>query len=173
MGDSEYLRIFQTVILPLAYSYSPEFVLISAGFDAGINDRLGHYNVSPEMFGHFVQLLKPLAEGKVIVCLEGGYNLKTVSYSLNMCTKALLDDPLPIPQLKENFVSVTETLRDVIKSHKKFWPILNIDKTIARGIYSPQVLWKIRDVEKKVSLKGNQIEMKEMCDDLLEEVKKH
>ena len=41
MGDAEYLEGFFQVILPIAYSFDPELVLVSAGFDAAQGDPLG------------------------------------------------------------------------------------------------------------------------------------
>lgn len=41
MGDAEYIAAFQQVIMPIAYQFNPELVLISAGFDACIGDTLG------------------------------------------------------------------------------------------------------------------------------------
>lgn len=41
MGDAEYLAAFQQVVMPIAYQYNPELILVSAGFDACIGDPLG------------------------------------------------------------------------------------------------------------------------------------
>lgn len=90
MGDSEYMAAFQRIIMPIAYEYDPELVIVSAGFDAAIGDPLGHYALTPEIYGHFTHWLSSLANGKIILCLEGGYNVNSISHSMVMCTKALL-----------------------------------------------------------------------------------
>lgn len=41
MGDAEYMSVMQNIILPVAYEFCPELVLVSAGFDAAIGDPLG------------------------------------------------------------------------------------------------------------------------------------
>jgi histone deacetylase 6 len=41
MGDMEYITAWQRILMPIAYEYSPELVLISAGFDAARGDPLG------------------------------------------------------------------------------------------------------------------------------------
>lgn len=41
MGDAEYIAAFQQVVMPIAYQFNPELVLVSAGFDACIGDTLG------------------------------------------------------------------------------------------------------------------------------------
>lgn len=41
MGDAEYIAAFQQIIMPIAYQFNPELILVSAGFDACIGDPLG------------------------------------------------------------------------------------------------------------------------------------
>lgn len=41
MGDAEYLSAMCSVVLPVAYEYGPQLVLVSAGFDAAVGDPLG------------------------------------------------------------------------------------------------------------------------------------
>lgn len=41
MGDTEYFCAFTNIVLPIAYEYAPELVLVSAGFDAAQGDPLG------------------------------------------------------------------------------------------------------------------------------------
>lgn len=132
MGNAEYVAAFFQIVLPIAYQYNPELVLISAGFDAAEGDPLGGCKVSPEAFGHMTHWLSPLANGRVIVCLEGGYNVNSISYSMTMCTKALLGDP--IPSLKEGLSpcrSALETFQNVISVQKSLWPCLsNLNRSL-------------------------------------------
>lgn len=51
--------------------------------------------MTPEAYGHLTHWLLPLAKGRVILSLEGGYNVRSISYAMTMCTKTLLGDPLP------------------------------------------------------------------------------
>uniref|UniRef100_A0A2M4BB43 Protein deacetylase HDAC6 n=1 Tax=Anopheles marajoara TaxID=58244 RepID=A0A2M4BB43_9DIPT len=131
MGDLEYMAAFTSVILPIAYEFDPELVLVSAGFDAAIGDPLGGCRVTPEAYGYFTQWLSSLAGGRVIVCLEGGYNVNTISHAMVMCAKALLGDPLPMlqaitPQHQSATVTAScyETLRNVITVQSKYWSAL-------------------------------------------------
>lgn len=41
MGNSEYIAAFQQIVMPIAYQFNPELVLVSAGFDACVGDPLG------------------------------------------------------------------------------------------------------------------------------------
>ncbi|CAM4624429.1 unnamed protein product, partial [Lepidochelys kempii] len=75
--------------------FDPELVLVSAGFDAARGDPLGGCLVSPECYAPHDHLLLGLAGGRVVLVLEGGYNLVSISESMTMCTRTLLGDPLP------------------------------------------------------------------------------
>lgn len=55
MGDSEYVAAFLQVVLPVAYQFDPELVLISAGFDAAIKDPLGGENINKYLVCYFIQ----------------------------------------------------------------------------------------------------------------------
>ncbi|PIK45158.1 putative histone deacetylase 6 isoform X1 [Apostichopus japonicus] len=121
MGDAEYLAAFRHIIMPIAYEYNPELVLISAGFDAARGDPLGGYDVTPEGYGLMTHMLSSLAGGKVIMVLEGGYNLISISESMARCTHSLLGDPClsfePGQPKLEAYGSILLTL----KYHTKYW----------------------------------------------------
>ncbi|CAG7823877.1 unnamed protein product, partial [Allacma fusca] len=126
MGDTEYLAAFTKIVLPIAYQFNPELVLVSAGFDAAKGDPLGGCKVSPEGYAHMTHLLSSLANGKIVLALEGGYNLTSIAYSMVLCTKALLGDPLPPLTLnKEINRSALESLHDVIRIQCKYWSVLS------------------------------------------------
>lgn len=96
LGDAEYIAAFRTVVMPIAREFNPDFVLVSAGFDAsgGHPAPLGGYEVSPACFGLMTRELMQLANGKVVLALEGGYNLPAICDSVQECVRALLGDPL-------------------------------------------------------------------------------
>ncbi|XP_033244999.1 histone deacetylase 6 isoform X3 [Drosophila miranda] len=133
MGDLEYALAFQQIVMPIAYEFQPELVLVSAGFDAAIGDPLGGCKVSPEGYGLFTHWLSALAGGRIVVCLEGGYNVNSISYAMTMCTKTLLGDPVPTPQLgvvaltrppTTAFQSCLETLQCCVEVQRQYWKSL-------------------------------------------------
>lgn len=70
-------------------------------------------------------LLSSLANGRVIVALEGGYNLTAIAYSMTMCTKALLGDPIPPLQLNDEIHPVAvDSIRDVLRVQSEYWSVL-------------------------------------------------
>lgn len=95
-----------------------------------INCFLG-CKVSPEMYGHMTHWLSSLANGRIILSLEGGYNINSIAYSMTMCTKSLLGDPLI--QLEANLTpspSAVNTIKNVIKVHEKYWSNLAFMKLL-------------------------------------------
>lgn len=85
--------------MPIAREFAPDIVLVSAGFDAaaGHPAPLGGYVVSPACFGYMTRQLMQLADGKVVLALEGGYDLPAICDSAQECVRALLgDEPVPI-----------------------------------------------------------------------------
>ena len=70
MGDDDYLYAFQEILLPIADIYKPQFVLVSAGFDAYYNDPLGGMVVTEEGYAGMTKILLDIAskhsDGKVL-----------------------------------------------------------------------------------------------------------
>lgn len=81
--------------------------------------------MSPEAYGHFTHLLTALAGGRVILCLEGGYNVTSISHAMSMCTKALLGDPLP-PLMPGHAAcpSAVTSIKNVIRTQSRYWSAL-------------------------------------------------
>nr|XP_012416611.1 PREDICTED: histone deacetylase 6 [Odobenus rosmarus divergens] len=129
VGDADYLAAWHRLVLPIAYEFNPELVLVSAGFDAARGDPLGGCQVSPEGYAHLTHLLMGLANGRIILILEGGYNLTSISESMAACTRSLLGDPPPLltlsqPLLSGALASITET----IQVHRRYWRSLRVMK---------------------------------------------
>ena len=92
MGDAEYLAAFRSLVLPIAEQFDPDFVLVSAGFDAarGHEHPIGGYTVSPACFAYLTHQLCGLASGRVALVLEGGYSLEVLCECVEQCCRALL-----------------------------------------------------------------------------------
>jgi len=89
--DEDYYKIFDSIILPRLGQFNPDFIVVSAGFDAGKGDPLGGYQVTPN--GYYNLTKRLLSFGKpMMLVLEGGYNLNTIAQSMAECTRALLEN---------------------------------------------------------------------------------
>ncbi|KAL8604359.1 hypothetical protein ACOMHN_028122 [Nucella lapillus] len=124
MGNAEYMAAFQRIVMPIAYEYAPELVLVSAGFDAAAGDFLGGYRLTPECYGHMTHMLSSLANGRVILALEGGYSSVALSLSMASCTSVLLGDPCPPLTFDLPGFRAVETIQKVLQIQKEFWKSL-------------------------------------------------
>lgn len=94
-GDKEYISTFEKILVPAAEKFKPDFILISAGFDAHIEDPLGGMAVTDEGFKTLTKITMDIAEkycnNKIVSVLEGGYNLralpKTIAAHLEVLMK--------------------------------------------------------------------------------------
>jgi acetoin utilization deacetylase AcuC-like enzyme len=92
--DDDYERVFTGTIIPALKRFGPEFILISAGFDAHRDDPLAGMNVTEKGFGELTRVVRQLADGacqgRIVSCLEGGYNLPALARSVEAHLIALL-----------------------------------------------------------------------------------
>lgn len=125
VGDNDYIFAFQHIVLPIASEFAPDITIISAGFDAARGDPLGCCDVTPDGYAQMTHMLSSLSEGKLLVILEGGYNLRSISTSATAVVKVLLGEhpKYDLRNLKPSEAGL-ETVLQVLKIHLKFWPIL-------------------------------------------------
>ncbi len=76
--DADYRQAFDDRIIPEVRRFAPQFIFISAGFDAHRDDPLGNLDLSDEIFAWMTSTIVELAErhahGHVVSVLEGGYD---------------------------------------------------------------------------------------------------
>ncbi|HYK41845.1 MAG TPA: histone deacetylase [Thermoanaerobaculia bacterium] len=123
-GDADHLAAFDRLLLPVARKFSPDLILVSAGFDAARGDLLGSQLVSPGGFGAMTARLTDLAGGKVVLALEGGYELEAISASAEACLRVLLGDLAPAPEPGPASHAATHVIDAVAAQHRPFWPQL-------------------------------------------------
>ncbi len=85
-GDSELLNIFERELAKAVSSFKPDFILISAGFDAHQEDPLASLEVTDTGFEEMTKIVHSLAlthcGGRIVSCLEGGYHLEALARSV-------------------------------------------------------------------------------------------
>jgi len=85
-GDGEYVAAMEAKVLPALDGFAPEFILVSAGFDAHRDDPLAQIALSEEGFHRITRLLAQSADhccgGKMVSVLEGGYDLRALGRSV-------------------------------------------------------------------------------------------
>lgn len=147
MGDAEYIHAFQEVVVPIAAEFDPDLVIISAGFDAAEGDVLGGCHVTPACYAHMTHMLMRLANGKIAVCLEGGYNLRSIARSALAVTRTLMLQPPDrladdLGQPKEAAVRVIEQVK---REQSKYWKCM-YPKHVDRNDPSLRAAQRLHDI---------------------------
>ncbi|MDB0045563.1 histone deacetylase family protein [Candidatus Pelagibacter sp.] len=92
--SEEYLNAYEFVLKKIK-DFKPEFILLSAGFDAHKDDPLAQLQLESKDFYSItkrtLELSKQYCDGKVVSILEGGYDLLALQESTEMHVKALLE----------------------------------------------------------------------------------
>ncbi len=85
-GDAIYRGAFERIVFPVLDEFSPELVLVSAGFDAALRDPLAEMTLSADAFGWMARGLTEIADkhskGRIALVLEGGYDLPSLEAGL-------------------------------------------------------------------------------------------
>ena len=121
MGDGDYIYAFQKFVMPVAMEFNPDLVIIAAGFDAAQGDHLGGCHVSPAGYGQMTHMLMSLADGRVVACLEGGYNLRAISKSALAVTRVLMGEPPDRLEETRPTNSGRSVVRMGAKHQSKYW----------------------------------------------------
>lgn len=102
-GDSEYLAVFEQIVVPATRRFQPRFILVSAGYDIHWADPIAMMQVTTTGCAQMVKIIKRLADelcgGRLVLTLEGGYHPAALATSVKATFDALLgnaniDDPL-------------------------------------------------------------------------------
>jgi len=94
-GSAEWRAAVQEQWLPALDAFKPELVMISAGFDSHLEDDMGGFNLVESDYQwithELCKIAKTHAQGRVISCLEGGYELSSLGRSATVHIKELVE----------------------------------------------------------------------------------
>ena len=95
-GDKAALRAFEEIVTPAAARFKPDFIIVSAGYDAHWRDPLAGLNFRTGTYHRLCAKLKELANelcgGRIVFLLEGGYDLIGLSEGVADSFRALLGE---------------------------------------------------------------------------------
>jgi acetoin utilization deacetylase AcuC-like enzyme len=98
--EQTWLSAFREHLLPVLEHFPPDFVLISAGFDAHELDLLGRLGVTTEGYAEATRIVKEIADrfagGRLLSALEGGYHLGALGASVAAHVAVLLNAPTAV-----------------------------------------------------------------------------
>ncbi|XP_058180770.1 histone deacetylase 5 isoform X2 [Rhododendron vialii] len=127
-GDADYIAAWDHVLIPVAKEFNPDIIMISAGFDAAVGDPLGGCRVTPYGYSVMLKKLMESAQGKIVMALEGGYNLDSIANSVLACVEVLVEEkPLSGSSEAYPFESTWRVIQAVREKLSPFWPILKYE----------------------------------------------
>ena len=150
-GDAEYVSIFEKILRPVALEFAPELILVSAGFDIHHSDPLGGMRVTSNGFAGLTRSILKTADqccgGKVVMTLEGGYELQALADSVKAVLRELAG--LQVTDI-ENMAAGADTrmlaylMWKIRRSHGHCWK--SLETAAADGsIPEPTVLQRWRE----------------------------
>jgi len=123
VGDRGYQKIFDELLFPLAERFRPQLILASVGFDAHWRDPLAMANLSiagyVALARTLMELAREMCDGKLVLMLEGGYDLDVLSQGVAATFRVLLgDQDIPDPigssnQLESELGDYVEHLKGI------------------------------------------------------------
>lgn len=124
VGDEGYMRLLRELVLPRAYAFKPDLILVSAGFDAHWQDPLAAAGLSLTGYANLARALTEMAddlcEGRILFILEGGYRLQALTYGVLNVVYALVgrdevhDSLGPMPHAESD---VTDLIHQLKRRH--------------------------------------------------------
>ena len=127
-GDGEYIGIYEEILKPIALEFKPEIILVSAGFDICMGDPLGGMSVTPAGFAGLTRTIMDVADaccsGKVVLTLEGGYDLNgqrdSVKEVLKEMAGMIRTDPAVLLGTADDGI-LGHVLDRVGAVHRRYW----------------------------------------------------
>ncbi len=93
-GDTGYRQAMEQIVLPLVADFAPQMILVSAGYDGHWQDPLANMNLTLSGYAWIVQSLRQWSErfcnGKLVLVLEGGYQLEVLAHAVHNSAAILL-----------------------------------------------------------------------------------
>jgi acetoin utilization deacetylase AcuC-like enzyme len=126
--DVDWLAGLERLLLPLVRAFSPEILLVSAGFDAHHLDTISTQQVTDAGYAAIAQRIVACADsacgGKVVMMLEGGYHLEGLAAGVASWLRQLesrSDDPVLKPTVEARHTTLA-SINTVLTRLLPFWP---------------------------------------------------
>lgn len=131
-GDGDFAAIYQRLLVPVAHAFKPQLILVSAGFDIHADDPLGGMRVTPAGFAGLTRLLletaRAVCRGRVVFCLEGGYDAGALCASALAIIDELTDrtvSDVAAMAAGADMGRVNRVVDRCSRTHRRFWKTLD------------------------------------------------
>ncbi|TFF90940.1 MAG: histone deacetylase [Promethearchaeota archaeon] len=131
-GDKSFEMVVDKCFIPIAKQYKPDYFLMSVGFDSHYSDPLTDLRLTTQGYRNIIKKVKQLAneicDGRLIILLEGGYNLDAISRSIVNIIYELADMPEKLDDdgkhEPDKIINYTSELIKRIKSElQSYWEL--------------------------------------------------
>jgi acetoin utilization deacetylase AcuC-like enzyme len=120
--DADYLHAWDQVVVPAAESFQPDFVFVSAGYDAYEHDPLGSMRVTEEGFQELAaRALRLPGASRLAAVLEGGYNTGALGRIAASLLKTMQEKPAPRPNPGPPSAAVAQIVSHARELHGPYW----------------------------------------------------
>ncbi len=125
-GDAEYGQVFERIVVPAARRFEPQLILVSDGYDGHWADPLAHMQLTVSGYARMASTIKGLADelcgGRLVLTLEGGYDLEVLEASVKATFDVLLgetviEDPPGKPSHQFNPRNIESLIEAVRETH--------------------------------------------------------
>jgi acetoin utilization deacetylase AcuC-like enzyme len=124
--DGDLLFAFTELLHPIADAYRPDLVLVSAGFDGHRHDPLGNFALTEDGFADLCGVMQSIArvhaDGRLMLMLEGGYELDSLAHSTHVCAQVLAGVAPPGAPARTSKRARAEIDRAVARQ-RQHWPV--------------------------------------------------
>ena len=125
--DADYELVFTRLILPALRAFSPDLLLVSAGYDAHERDPLAGMEVTTEGYRAMTRHLRIIADevcgGRLAFVTEGGYDLQALDECLDSTVAVLRDSSIgDAPSFEGATDRAEAVMEDIISLHQPHWP---------------------------------------------------
>ncbi len=121
-GDVSYRRAFETLVGPALERFAPDWILVSAGYDAHAADPLANMLLSTGAFAMMAdslcRLADALCDGRLVACLEGGYDLQALADSV-AATVEVMSGERPVEPVSADPAGLDPTCRDILAAAQR------------------------------------------------------
>ncbi|MFN8579250.1 MAG: hypothetical protein U0354_20665 [Candidatus Sericytochromatia bacterium] len=127
--DQIYIESFDKIVLPAARKFKPQLIFLAAGYDAHFKDTVSGLNATSPLYDYLTKKIMYLSEelcgGKLISCLEGGYNLEALAQGVYSTLNIMQYPDFDIKDKwsKEKNENISKML-NIINDIEKFHPLL-------------------------------------------------
>ena len=132
LGNNEYQKACQMLLMPIVKEFKPDLIIISCGFDGGLHDHLGWSNLTAMQYANMTNQLINICPN-VLVVQEGGYNVDLLGQHASGVVNALLHGPdtnhWELEPTETDLEVGVKSFKDINPDQCKPWALQNIKET--------------------------------------------